>query len=127
MNIQRASTGSRSIANAATLAARAVTAPPQNLEKGNRGAAVKQLQEALIQTKHLPAGAADGVYGTQTEAAVKALQRQWKLQVDGEYGPNTRAALQKALRGEQPPGTPPPPSGEVKKPAVVQAPSPNHG
>lgn len=106
------------------------TAPAANLNRGDSGTAVKQLQGALIQLKYLD-GKADGVYGPKTEAAVKKLQTAWHLGADGEYGPKTRAALDKALKGQKPPAapvptpTPTPTPGKVTKPPVVSKPSPN--
>jgi hypothetical protein len=56
------------------------------LERGDRGAAVSQVQQAL-------GVAADGVFGAQTEAAVKRFQKREGLAVDGVVGPQTRDAL----------------------------------
>ena len=44
------------------------------LEKGDRGDEVRRLQQALIDLDYLE-GPADGVYGDQTEQAVRAFQR----------------------------------------------------
>jgi peptidoglycan hydrolase-like protein with peptidoglycan-binding domain len=56
------------------------------LERGDRGEAVRSLQQAL-------GIAADGVFGKQTAQAVKRFQRSKGLTVDGVVGPQTRAAL----------------------------------
>jgi len=40
---------------------------------------------------------ADGIFGTATERAVRALQSDYKIAVDGVVGPDTRAALSKAV------------------------------
>jgi Transglycosylase-like domain/Putative peptidoglycan binding domain len=56
------------------------------VERGDRGDAVRQIQQAL----GIPA---DGVFGPQTERAVKRFQRRKGLVVDGIVGPQTRAAL----------------------------------
>ena len=53
---------------------------------GSRGDGVKQIQKAL----HLYA---DGVFGRETEAAVKAFQDRNGLTVDGKVGPATYAKL----------------------------------
>lgn len=113
-----------------------VTAPAAGLDRGDSGAAVKQLQSALVKTGHLSQAdmnTGPGIYGPKTEAAVKKFQSQWKLTVDGEYGPRTKAALEKALAGQKPPAstpTPPtgpkPPPGKVTKPDMVSKPSPNY-
>jgi Transglycosylase-like domain/Putative peptidoglycan binding domain len=56
------------------------------VKKGDRGKAVRQIQEALGLT-------ADGVFGPQTHRAVKRFQSEKGLVVDGVVGPQTRAAL----------------------------------
>ena len=56
------------------------------LKRGDRGAAVRQVQEAL-------GVAADGVFGAQTEQAVKRFQKRKGLAADGVVGPQTRDAL----------------------------------
>jgi hypothetical protein len=56
------------------------------VKRGDRGAAVRQVQRALAIT-------ADGVFGAQTEQAVKRFQRRKDLTVDGVVGPQTRDAL----------------------------------
>lgn len=55
-------------------------------KRGSRGEAVKQIQKAL----HL---LADGIYGIQTEEAVKAFQMHQGLKVDGIVGPATLVKL----------------------------------
>jgi resuscitation-promoting factor RpfB len=56
------------------------------VKRGDRGEAVRKIQEALGIT-------ADGVFGPQTERAVKRFQRSHGLVVDGVVGPQTRGAL----------------------------------
>jgi N-acetylmuramoyl-L-alanine amidase len=53
---------------------------------GSRGEVVKQIQRAL----HL---IEDGIYGRQTEEAVRAFQREHGLKADGIVGPATLAFL----------------------------------
>ncbi|QRK13586.1 N-acetylmuramoyl-L-alanine amidase [Archangium violaceum] len=119
-----------------------VTAPAAGLERGDSGAAVKQLQTALVKLGFMTQtqmNTGPGVYGPQTEASVKKFQSTWKLGVDGEYGPKTKAALEKALAGQKPPASSPAPStpapstpstpapGKVTKPDMKWVPSANYG
>ena len=55
------------------------------LKKGSSGLAVKQLQQALSDLGYHP-GAADGQFGSKTEAAVKAFQGDHDIVVDGIVG-----------------------------------------
>ena len=59
---------------------------PVVLERGDRGKSVRQLQAAL----EIPV---DGVFGPQTEIAVKRFQKRKGLTADGVVGPATRDAL----------------------------------
>ena len=56
------------------------------VKRGDRGAAVRQVQSAL-------GISADGEFGAQTEKAVKRFQKRKGLAVDGVVGPETRDAL----------------------------------
>jgi resuscitation-promoting factor RpfB len=56
------------------------------VKRGDRGSAVRKIQEQL----GIPA---DGVFGAQTERAVKRFQRSHELVPDGIVGPLTRGAL----------------------------------
>jgi hypothetical protein len=56
------------------------------VKRGDRGDAVRQIQQAL-------GVAADGVFGAQTERAVKRFQKRKGLAADGVVGPQTRDAL----------------------------------
>jgi hypothetical protein len=56
------------------------------VKRGDRGEAVEAVQAAL-------GIAVDGVFGPQTERAVKRFQRRKGLTVDGVVGPETRDAL----------------------------------
>jgi len=62
------------------------------LRQGDTGYQVKRLQRLLVQ-RGFDAGAADGIFGKQTAAAVKAAQRARGLDVDGIAGPHTWASL----------------------------------
>jgi Transglycosylase-like domain/Putative peptidoglycan binding domain len=57
-----------------------------SVKRGDRGPAVVQIQKKL-------GISADGVFGPQTERAVKRFQRRKGLTVDGVVGPQTREAL----------------------------------
>ena len=68
------------------------------LKKGMEGSDVKELQEALVRLGYsLPKYGADGEYGSETVSAVKAFQKDHGLDVDGEYGEKSHAAMEKAL------------------------------
>ena len=68
------------------------------LAKGAKGEAVRELQTNLLMLGYsLPKYGADGSFGTETEAAVKAFQADNGLAVDGKYGEKTHAVLVGAL------------------------------
>jgi Transglycosylase-like domain/Putative peptidoglycan binding domain len=73
------------VALAVCCAATASASEPA-VKRGDRGPAVVRIQQAL----DVPA---DGVFGPQTERAVKRFQRRHGLTVDGVVGPQTRAEL----------------------------------
>lgn len=69
------------------------------LRKGLDGEDVKQLQENLIKLGYnLGVWGADGDFGKATEEAVIKFQQLHKLDDDGEVGPLTLAAIEKALQ-----------------------------
>ena len=70
----------------------AAPTPHPLLKLGSRGSAVRQLQGQLQQQGYSTDGI-DGVYGRRTQAAVRTLQRDRGLAVDGIAGPATWAAL----------------------------------
>src|SRR6478672_9633681 len=55
------------------------------LKRGSNDTAVRDLQEALKALGHDP-GPVDGVFGAQTETAVKAFQQAREIPVDGVVG-----------------------------------------
>lgn len=68
------------------------------LVNGMEGADVKALQQALIRLGFSCGSyGADGDFGDATEMAVRAFQRAYGCDADGEYGPESHAALTKAL------------------------------
>jgi hypothetical protein len=76
------------------------SAPSKNgdgglLRRGDRGNAVRNLQDALSAAGY-PLDA-DGAFGPLTEAAVRAFQRDRDVTADGIAGPQTMAALRNAL------------------------------
>lgn len=74
------------------------TAPTQTLKPGDTGAQVTALQHALIKLGY-SVGKPDGDYGPATQVAVEQFQADHNLGVDGVLGPQTLAALKKALSG----------------------------
>ena len=71
------------------------------LKKGMEGSDVKALQELLLQLGYdLPRYGADGDFGSETEAAVRAFQEDERLKVDGKYGEKSHAALMDAIEAE---------------------------
>jgi N-acetylmuramoyl-L-alanine amidase len=64
------------------------------LKLGMQGSAVAGLQERLRSLGFLK-GAADGVFGAETDAAVKAAQRNFSLDPDGIVGTSTWIAILK--------------------------------
>lgn len=62
------------------------------LRRRMRGPAVRELQERL-RAKGFLRASADGVFGRETEAAVKAAQRKYQLPADGIVGRATWEAL----------------------------------
>ena len=68
------------------------------LRPGDRGPAVRRLQEALVALE-LAKSKPDGVYGKKTKRAVTAFQAQAGLEADGVVGPKTADALNRALAG----------------------------
>ena len=86
-------------APAAALAAAPAARPagvknPSTLYNGCSGEEVRVLQQALIDLGYLE-GTADGTFGDQTEAAVRAFQRAYGLKADGLAGTKTRTKLAK--------------------------------
>lgn len=68
------------------------------LKYGCEGGDVKIMQEALLKLGFdLGKWGCDGDFGDATELAVKAFQKQANIDVDGECGPQTLAALREAL------------------------------
>ena len=82
--------------------------PTARLQQGDAGSQVKQLQDALFKLGYKaldPAkiGGGHGVFGPITDRSLRDFQAKHGLVADGIYGPQTRAALTKALGGAQAP------------------------
>ena len=69
------------------------------LRPGDEGEAVEALQLALIDIGYL-SGEPSGRYDADTEAAVRRLQRDFRLTRDGKVGPNTQGVIDDILAGE---------------------------
>lgn len=71
----------------------AVTLPNKTLQRGDKGAAVVSLQDALKLAGFNP-GTSDGDFGPKTEAAVKMLQStNSELEIDGVFNRKTKNHL----------------------------------
>ena len=67
----------------------------QTLRQGYRGYDVKYMQELLIKAgEKLPKFGADGQFGLETKRAVQSFQRKNNLEIDGIVGKQTWAKLQ---------------------------------
>jgi len=93
------------------------------LRKGDRGQAVRELQDMLKRLGHNP-GPIDGVFGPKTEAAVKAFQKAARIAVDGVVGPQTWSTIEAALKARQEPKSDPKPE---PKPQADPKPAPAPG
>ena len=70
-----------------TISAATAISPWPVVQRGDNVFPVRPLQQLLRARNHLIA--VDGIFGPQTEAAVKAFQQSRALPVDGIVGPNT--------------------------------------
>lgn len=72
-----------------------------NLKKGSTGTHVRNLQECLnylgFKGKDGKALTTDGDFGINTEYALRAFQKKYKLSVDGIYGSKSKAKMKKLL------------------------------
>lgn len=67
------------------------------LKRGNRGESVTELQTQLNELGYELD--VDGVFGRETEAAVRHLQSSFDLGVDGVVGPKTRSTVDGCVAG----------------------------
>ncbi len=65
----------------------------RTLQSGSQGQAVRELQEQLKELNY-DVASVDGIFGSQTKAAVLAFQRDNRLVVDGIVGPETFSAME---------------------------------
>ena len=70
----------------------AQAADAETYDRGDMGLTVREIQTRLADWGYGP-GAVDGVYGADTEAAVRRFQAANGLEADGRAGPATLAAL----------------------------------
>lgn len=77
------------------------TKPSEILKKGSRGREVETLQKNLTKLGYNTKGT-DGIFGDNTEAAVRRFQKAYGLSVDGIVGKDTSKAIERALKGEKP-------------------------
>ena len=62
------------------------------LRQGARGSYVRFAQQ-LLESKFIPVGGIDGIFGAKTKNAVQAFQKENGLEADGIIGPLTWAKL----------------------------------
>ncbi|MEH7088123.1 GH25 family lysozyme [Priestia megaterium] len=68
--------------------------PPSMLQNGDSGLAVKELQQNILKLGFkLPKYGADGSYGYEMAAAIRAFQQKYNLIVDGKAGEQTLAKV----------------------------------
>lgn len=68
------------------------------IRKGDKGPVVKYAQQLLLDRGYkLPKYGADGDFGSETVAAVKAFQKDWGLTQDGIIGPRTWEKLRSTM------------------------------
>lgn len=88
------------------------------LKKGMTGNDVKELQENLLILKYdVGSYGVDGDFGSGTENAVKAFQKDNGLLVDGEYGPDSHNKMMSLIKEE--PEEPDEPDTEIKNPVKI--------
>ena len=92
------------LALCASMAMPALALEATTLYNGCRGEGVRAMQQALINLGYLQ-GNADGIFGGQTEEAVRAFQRSNGLTPDGLAGTRTLSALGSARSGSSSPAS----------------------
>jgi peptidoglycan hydrolase-like protein with peptidoglycan-binding domain len=90
---------SRRLGKDAQLQKASEATPNAPLGPGSTGSGVGEIQDLLADlgynlTRSMKRRGADGIFGSETEAAVKAFQQKSGLKADGLVGPKTLAALE---------------------------------
>ncbi len=71
------------------------------LSKGDKGDAVKEMQKMLVNVGFSCGSAGiDGDFGGNTDTALRAFQAFYGLEVDGQYGPKSKAKLVSVYNGK---------------------------
>lgn len=77
------------------------------LRKGDKGSDVKTMQNMLIKCGYSCGKyGADGDFGSGTESALEKFQKDYGLEVDGEYGKNSKAKLTSVYNDKTKPSKP---------------------
>lgn len=99
------STGNNEQVGAPVRRSAATAQGPRVLRRGDRSEETRNIQQYLKDLGYnIGDAGADGVFGSDTEAAVKQFQKDRGLAVDGAVGKNTYAALTKATAPAAPAG-----------------------
>jgi hypothetical protein len=112
-----------SAAREAATQARPPAAERENLERGSRGAEVRQMQEQLKRAGFNP-GPLDGKFGPLTERAVRNFQQARNLETDGVAGPKTMGALEQARAAATRPEANGRPHTAARPQAAAEGPTP---
>ncbi|MBI3796020.1 MAG: DUF4157 domain-containing protein, partial [Deltaproteobacteria bacterium] len=96
------------------------------LRFGSRGPAVEKIQQALVDAGFpLPSFGVDGIFASETLAAVRDYQRAHGLDPDGLVGPLTMGSLDALFAAPTPPApTPPAPTPPAPTPPSPAPPTP---
>jgi peptidoglycan hydrolase-like protein with peptidoglycan-binding domain len=87
------------------------------LKFGARGSAVSKVQQALVDAGFsLPRFGVDGIFGSETQAAVRDFQKTSGIGIDGIVGPDTMGALDTRFAAAPPAPIPPVPVPPVPVP-----------
>ena len=112
------------------MAGRVLALGDRILSRGMMGSDVEDLQKALLALGYvLPGYGADGDFGAETEAALLEFQRDYKIEVDGIFGPESYRTMAAALaekRGD-PPEEPDPGEGVYPIHGIIPDVSENQG